>query len=398
MMNILKEHIYSLKYLKYRYNLNNYFPKGGHLVMKTKGLVKLLVGLTLAASGAFAVGNNLSHKKAESVDASSISSYSKIYRFTAPAEYWGSTVYVHAWGSGTSSNNTTWPGIDLSSEFSYNESSRKVYTFATNVTDYQYLIFHNNNGWQTDNITIGSNTAWYLDGGNSPGTWTPSNQTYYFYDYTNQFSGNPTVKGKQSNGSLDSGNYIAMTKVANTSQVYSVTLDPAFDQFAIKNGAVSSGDIWINQNRGHTYCNWDPTPGWGDNLNYVKAHDWALQTMHLRDVSTTNNNDTGACRGNSGYYQKAKTDYNSFSSAIKTEISKLGEWNDAKARMSAWATANGETASWSGTTLTISSARTSLLPTTNTENTNAIAIIIIISLVSVTAIGGFFFIRKRKEN
>ena len=39
-----------------------------------------------------------------------------------------------------------------------------------------------------------------------------------------------------------------------------------------------------------------------------------------------------------------------------------------------------------------------VLPTVGSENSNTIAIIVIISLVSVTAIGGFFFIRKRREN
>jgi len=32
------------------------------------------------------------------------------------------------------------------------------------------------------------------------------------------------------------------------------------------------------------------------------------------------------------------------------------------------------------------------------ENTNTVAIIVIISMVSVTAIGGYFFLRRRKEN
>ena len=32
------------------------------------------------------------------------------------------------------------------------------------------------------------------------------------------------------------------------------------------------------------------------------------------------------------------------------------------------------------------------------KNTNTVAIIVIISMVSVTAIGGYFFLRKRKEN
>ena len=37
--------------------------------MKTKGLIRLLVGLTLAASGAFAVGSALSNQKAEAAEA-----------------------------------------------------------------------------------------------------------------------------------------------------------------------------------------------------------------------------------------------------------------------------------------------------------------------------------------
>ena len=32
------------------------------------------------------------------------------------------------------------------------------------------------------------------------------------------------------------------------------------------------------------------------------------------------------------------------------------------------------------------------------DNTNSVAIIVIISMVSMTAIGGYFFLRKRKEN
>ena len=32
------------------------------------------------------------------------------------------------------------------------------------------------------------------------------------------------------------------------------------------------------------------------------------------------------------------------------------------------------------------------------ENTNTVAIIVVISMVSITAIGGYFFLKKRKEN
>lgn len=45
-----------------------------------------------------------------------------------------------------------------------------------------------------------------------------------------------------------------------------------------------------------------------------------------------------------------------------------------------------------------SSEKVSTLMNIISENTNTIAIIVIISMVSVTAIGGYFFLRKRKEN
>ena len=44
------------------------------------------------------------------------------------------------------------------------------------------------------------------------------------------------------------------------------------------------------------------------------------------------------------------------------------------------------------------SANISLLTLLNNVNANNVAIIVIISMVSVTAIGGYFFLRKRKEN
>ena len=373
--------------------------------MKKNRVLKFVSILSMAAAGIFGIStlkSGRSESKAESVDAGNASSYAKIYRFTAPAEYWGGTVYVHAWGSKTSSKDTTWPGINLSSEFSYNESSRKVYTFATNVSDYQYLIFHNNSGWQTDNITIGNNTAWYLDGGNTPGTWTPSNQTYYLYDYKNLFGGEAKCYAWQSNGSLNNVNYpgAAMTKVQyGSGQLYSISLDPAFDmvKFGVGDSA-NTGDQWCNQHRGETFCWWDAGNGsWSNDLDWVKAHDWIYQTMHMRDIQQTETGDTGACRGPSGYYKKAKDAYNSFSSAIKTKIAADDLWGAAQTRFSAWARANGESASFSGTTLTISSP--AILPAMlGNKNNPYILLILIISLVGITGIGGYFFYKKRKEN
>ena len=360
-------------------------------------LLATILGVTMIGGLSLAKDNQ---EPVEVAEAESASSYSKIYRFTAPAEYWGETVYVHAWGSKTSNNNTTWPGINLSSEYSFNESDRKVYTFATNVSDYAYLIFHNNNGWQTDNITIGNNTAWYLDSGNTPGTWTPENQTYYLYDYTNMFGGNAKCYAWQSNGSLNNGDYpgVSMTKVQyGSGQLYSISLDPAFDEaiFGIGNTA-NTGDVWINHNRGQTYCWWKAGDGsWSNDMDWVKAHDWIYNTMHVRDIATDVTGDTGACKGANGYYNKAKTAYSNFSSAIRTKISQDERFVVATARFAAWARACGESATISGTTLSVANVK----PIGIVDN-NDKSLAIIISLISGTMIlagvGGYFFLRKKK--
>ena len=70
----------------------------------------------------------------------------------------------------------------------------------------------------------------------------------------------------------------------------------------------------------------------------------------------------------------------------------------ARERLNAWATSKGKTIDYSTAGhVAAGSAVYSVLKTLN-KNTNTVAIIVIISMVSVTAIGGYFFLRKRKEN
>ena len=71
------------------------------------------------------------------------------------------------------------------------------------------------------------------------------------------------------------------------------------------------------------------------------------------------------------------------------------EWNDAKARLIAWGEANGETVSFSGTTLNINS-RINVLPNSVGDDTNSAVIIITASILSITALGGYFVLRKKK--
>lgn len=343
----------------------------------------------------------------EKVEAATPSSYTNVYRFTVPNSFGsdvGNHIYLHAWGS--SGGDTSWGNFITLSDYSYNENSERMYTYATNYTYTGFIIIRysdNPNYCKTQDITVGSNKAWSWNGNNgaSASAWTPTNQTFYLYDYKNLFGGNAKCYAWQSGGSLNNGTYpgVSMTKVQyGSGQLYSISLDPAFDKakFGIGDSA-NTGDVWINQNRGQCFCWWDVNDSsWSNDLDWVKAHDWVYQTMHMRDIQQSVTTDTGACKGANGYYQKAKTAYQSFSSAIKTKISQDDLWTAVQTRFSAWASANGESASFSGTNLSINSA-VSILDTTISNSGGTIAIIVI-SSISIAAIGGYFLFKRKKEN
>lgn len=125
-----------------------------------------------------------------------------------------------------------------------------------------------------------------------------------------------------------------------------------------------------------------------------KADTFLYRELHLRDISTSDNTEGTACKGNSGYYAIAKAAFTA-ESFVDAKSTVLGN-ADAVARLTAWAAANGETFDSSNGTFTQVSAR--ILPTIiDGNNRSAVSIIVIISMVSLTAIGGYFFLKKRKE-
>ena len=119
--------------------------------------------------------------------------------------------------------------------------------------------------------------------------------------------------------------------------------------------------------------------------------------LHMSDYTSSQ----GWCKDvNHNYYGKntetgAKYYFNQLNLHQRTLLSSNSAYTDEWARLNAWAAANGE--SLNGSTLL--AARPGVSPLLNIigENTNTVAIIVIISMVSVTAIGGYFFYRKRKE-
>ena len=117
-------------------------------------------------------------------------------------------------------------------------------------------------------------------------------------------------------------------------------------------------------------------------------------TEYMHMSHTTND---GSCTSE-GWYSEAKTAYGKLHDDQKSLFNSDSTYADAKARLVAWATANGETFDPAAYTFTSNNGSRLLSTIVGVENTNTIAIIVIISLVSVTAIGGYFFIKRREEN
>lgn len=378
--------------------------------MKKLRLFTILSAFALAAAGAAGLASLKESRKTEAVEANSnIGSYTYYFTDNYSFDWNGSShskaIYAYAYNS-ANDQNAAWPGIQVG--YSFNEKDERVYVYSASKS-YSNIIWHNNDNARAE-VNSSSARAWFVTGwtGQYDGseqktntdTWSPSNQTYYLYDYKNLFGGNAKCYAWQSNGSLQNADYpgVAMTKVQyGSGQLYSISLDCAFDEVKFGVGdSANTGDQWANKNRGDAFCWWDTGDGgWSDDLDWVKAHDWIYQTMHMRDILQSNTSDTGACRGANGYYQKAKTAYQNYSASIKTKMSEDELWNAVKTRFSNWATANGETATFSGTTLTVS-ARNSIL--FNTSTTTNVALIVVLSLVAISGIGGFIFVyRKRKS-
>lgn len=113
--------------------------------------------------------------------------------------------------------------------------------------------------------------------------------------------------------------------------------------------------------------------------------------MHMSDydpeLATEGTNDgAGTC---TTYYPLAKQVWNAMSTTERGAVS-----TNAKNRLAAWAAANGD--SFDGGTGALAAAR--IVPLINVvSGGNAATVIIIISVVSLTAVGGYFFLKKRKE-
>ena len=119
--------------------------------------------------------------------------------------------------------------------------------------------------------------------------------------------------------------------------------------------------------------------------------------MHLDDY----NSELGYCKdGEHSYYLTAKAGYNSL---IRGNSDREYLWqNDsdfaaAKARYEAWAVANNDAAPYDGNDTVVTPIRASRILLGGEDATNnTFAIAVVIAVMSVTVVGGYFFLRKKK--
>ena len=117
-----------------------------------------------------------------------------------------------------------------------------------------------------------------------------------------------------------------------------------------------------------------------------------------------NSYDEGGSQGSTGgngscktWWNDVSTAYSGLSDGQKYIFCNDSAYENARLRFSEWARLNNHSFNIESGVLT-QNPYVNLINIFKGKNTNTVAIIVIISMVSVTAIGGYFFLRKREEN
>ena len=122
--------------------------------------------------------------------------------------------------------------------------------------------------------------------------------------------------------------------------------------------------------------------------------------MHMGDISITDTSDTGACRGESGYYITAKEGlYELFESysGDTDELIALFEtkFPDAYERYVTWASKNNDSQPFVGNAIAMSSKSTKIL---DVDSSAIITTLIVTSVLGMTLLASYFYTKKKKDN
>ncbi len=114
------------------------------------------------------------------------------------------------------------------------------------------------------------------------------------------------------------------------------------------------------------------------------------------NIDPSNKSDTGACRGENGYYAVAKSHLSSDLNNAQRLIFR-DDFDAYYQRMIDWGVACSENFAIDNTGAIVTSARNSRAISFVSNNVNVPVIIALVSVISLSTVGAFFLLRRRKE-
>lgn len=135
----------------------------------------------------------------------------------------------------------------------------------------------------------------------------------------------------------------------------------------------------------------EPICGWFDAGRTNGLDDFVKNYMHMDDVPTSDPG-TGKCTSE-GWYVDAKAAFNALEGYEKASFTMIDTYSDAKARLAAWAAANGDVLD--GWDLKPASS-SQFIAKSLTQNNSAIIIVAVGTFVVLISAGLFFVLKKRK--
>lgn len=112
-------------------------------------------------------------------------------------------------------------------------------------------------------------------------------------------------------------------------------------------------------------------------------------------IDKADESDTGACRGENGYYAIAKTAYNALTQSQKGMFCTNAAYADGRARFIAWANANGEDLNLTTYNIVEKASRVSI-SLDNVEENNTALCVVVIAITSVTVVAVLIALKKKR--
>ena len=185
---------------------------------------------------------------------------------------------------------------------------------------------------------------------------------------------------------------ISVTNCDSYTTVYSSTGQYTSHTFTL---STATNAITISTDNARAFINQITITATGEQEIGKTADCLGLETfidnnLHMDDYTTSQ----GWCKDSEHhYYSTAKAAYNSLNAHQKSLFVGNSAYAQEYARLSAWAEANGEAFNASTHVLETNTG----IAFINNDSSSVAVIVIIVSVISLSAVAGFFLLRKRKE-